>query len=103
MTDLGTLGGQHSSAYGINDAGQVVGFSSTPTGVCTYPDGTVQPADHAVLWENGGIRDLDQATGCSLTYAFAITNAGQIIGGRDICYSAFDCYRPPRSSMLPVS
>lgn len=39
LTDLGTLGGSIGSAEGINQLGQVVGFSSTPTGVY-----------HAFLW-----------------------------------------------------
>jgi len=39
ITDLGTLGGSIGSAEGINQIGQVVGFSSTSTGVY-----------HAFLW-----------------------------------------------------
>ena len=37
MTDLGTLGGSHSYAYGIDDAGQVERKSDTATGCLTMP------------------------------------------------------------------
>lgn len=82
LQDLGTLSHRASSAaYGINDAGQVVGSSWTyevtisRTGKVTYK--TVSP--HAFLWQNGGITDLGTLGG-SFSEAYAINNMSQIIG-----------------------
>jgi probable HAF family extracellular repeat protein len=76
MVDLGTLPGLAASgAYGINDAGQVVGSAAN-----TYADQT------AVLWWAGATYDLnaliaptDPAHGTvQLTGAFGVNNWGQI-------------------------
>ena len=48
MQDLGTLGGNYSHAYGINDNGQVVGGSETKDGIT-----------HAFLYSNGSMRALN--------------------------------------------
>jgi probable HAF family extracellular repeat protein len=73
LTDLGTLGGSNSWAYGINSAGQVVGDSITASG-----------ADHAFLYSNGTMTDLnsliDPRSGWTLETASAINNKGEIVG-----------------------
>jgi probable HAF family extracellular repeat protein len=71
MQDLGTLGGSYSYSYGINDSGQVVGYSTTNTG-----------AYHAFLWtQSGGMLDLGVPAGYGLySQANAINNSGQIVG-----------------------
>ena len=51
MTDLGTLGGTFGFAQGLNNRGQVVGFS----------DLSGDLANHAFLWDRGVLTDLAAA------------------------------------------
>lgn len=67
MTDLGSLGTQ-SGAYGINDAGQVVGNTEVPGG-----------GYHAFVWQSGTMTDLGTLGG-SYSTAYAINNSGQVVG-----------------------
>ena len=61
-------------ANGINDAGQIIGWSHTSGG-----------ESHAVLWENGESAPKDLGTlGGSKSFAYAINETGQIVGGSDI-------------------
>src|SRR5207237_6218811 len=71
MTDLGTLGGIRgfSGAYGINEAGQVVGYSYTRT----------YGMEHAFLWQDGTMTDLGARDGYT-SRALAIRDLGQIVG-----------------------
>jgi probable HAF family extracellular repeat protein len=78
MSDLGTLSGNSSWAFGINGSGWVVGQS-------TYPGGA--PASrHAFLWQSKttGMQDLNNLipnnTGWTLNSARAINAAGWIVG-----------------------
>ncbi|PTR14521.1 putative secreted protein with PEP-CTERM sorting signal [Nitrosospira sp. Nsp2] len=73
VTDLGTLGGNNSIATGVNDAGQVAGYSDTAGGVIhafiTGPDGMA-------------MRDLGTLGGYSSS-ASGINGAGQVVGYSD--------------------
>jgi probable HAF family extracellular repeat protein len=68
-TDLGTLGGPNSSAAGINESGQVAGYSFL-SDTATY---------HAVRWASGVGTDIGTMGGV-YSRAFGINNSGVIVG-----------------------
>jgi probable HAF family extracellular repeat protein len=77
MTDLDTLGGSY--AYGINNAGQIVGVSAVTGGTTS----------HAALWQNGTMTDLGTLPGTNESSASAINQAGEIVGYSEV-FSGID-------------
>jgi probable HAF family extracellular repeat protein len=70
MRDLSTFqGGDYSEAFGVNDAGTVVGNSNT------------RETMRAFLWNaREGMRELSPLPGDFASRAFAINNSGQVVG-----------------------
>ncbi len=77
MRSLGTLGGEDSRAQGINDAGQVVGWSELRP---RTRDPEALPVVRAFLWERGRMRDLGSLPGFEASSAAAINNRAQVVG-----------------------
>src|SRR5262249_15503112 len=108
MADLGTLGGDYGVALGINEAGQVTGYSSTAEGAShafLYTDGgmfdlggansighginaygqvagsgSVGNFVHAFLYSDGAITDLGLLPGGMYSQAFALNDGGIVVG-----------------------
>lgn len=69
VTDLGTLGGASTYAYGVNDAGQIVGASDPGNAVGT-----------AFIYQNGSMAALPVSQGNNSSDALAINEHGVITG-----------------------
>jgi len=73
VIDLSTLGGTISLAYGLNDRGSVVGFSSLP-GDASF---------HAFLWREGKMTDLgtlSPADPVPFSAAYSINDNDEVVG-----------------------
>lgn len=71
MSDIGTLGGDFSTTYGINDDGQIVGTSYTASQQL-----------RGFVWQNGKTTSIGTLGG-QLSIAEGINNKGQIVGVAD--------------------
>jgi probable HAF family extracellular repeat protein len=83
LTQLPPLPGDSvSSATALNDRGQVVGIS----GSCDRAVGRFS-ARHAVLWENGTVRDLGTLGGVAWNTPMAINQQGDVAGFSNVSAS----------------
>lgn len=94
LQDIGTLGGDSSYALGINDSGEVVGYSYLSDNI-TY---------HAFTWTaSGGMVDLGALPGGSVTQGFAINAAGEVAGeGYDANGFAVPFYWSPEGGFVTL-
>jgi len=76
LLDLGSLGGDRTFAFDINEAGEIAGLSKTKDG-----------HNRTFLWKNGEMRQLRPPAGYRASYAFGISR-GYLVG------SAFDREEP---------
>ena len=90
MTPLPTLkGGSNAAAFDINSRGQISGFAENGKNDSTCLSGGT-PFQvirfEAVIWgPDGEIRELSPLKGDTVGFAFAINDAGQVVGSSGLC------------------
>jgi probable HAF family extracellular repeat protein len=82
--DLGTLGGERSSASDLNDACQVVGSAEVDRN-----DFNGEPLRRAFLWEDGTMRDIGGPLPMLRSLATSINSRGHVVGTRKTLYARF--------------
>ena len=93
VTDIGTLGGVQSFAYGINNLGEVVGQSST----------SGEMSRHAFLYSRGVMKDLG-TLGLDESFATAINDTGEVVGMAQPAGSRADrAFRYSDGQTMPLS
>ena len=96
LTDLGTLGGVNSRAFGINNVDQIVGESDTSNGM-----------NHAFLWESGTMTDLNDLlpanSGWELNDARDINEDGAIVGSATINGQTHAFLLSPAGPTIPTT
>jgi probable HAF family extracellular repeat protein len=90
-TLLGTLSGNYGRGSAINNAGQVVGYSTIEGG-----------NSHATLWNNTTAIDLGTLGGV-YSYAHNINSSGQIVGDAMTTDSTFHAFLWDGTSMLDLN
>ncbi len=89
LTALPTLpGGHNAEALGLNNLGEVIGFSET--GVEDATCSTLMPSQvfrfEAAIWEpDGRVRKLRPLRGDTVGFAFGINDRGQAVGTSGVC------------------
>ncbi len=95
--EIGALSHQGCRPMGVNDCGEVVGYSSITSTFQGTIDGVIgavkrrkasiswEERPHAFIWRDGKMADLNSLietdSGWELLWAFGINNKGQIVGG----------------------